>query len=587
MRASLSVFALAIAAVLSSPDARAQLGASTGTGNNLDIEHYAPAMLGLATVDRSANLRWREYSIGLYAHYVRNPLVLFADRLQVGEVVAHRVSMDLAGTIGLLSWLDASIAIPLTFYQSGDPDLPTGALSAAGLRDLRLSMKAAVSQATTGFLGLAFVPEVTIPVGSTDAFLGDGNVTFTPQLVVDRTIDVAWGMRAALAAGVRIRPRSEIGNITVDDELVYRVGLGVGLPNFLDAHPEAIAELSGTGGLADFFAKREQNALEGTLAMRASFEVDDAHRLGTIAGVTIGATRGYGAPDFQVFTGVTYSKQLTDRDGDGIWDDEDLCPDDPEDRDGFEDSDGCPEADNDRDGIPDTADKCPDDPEDKDRFEDLDGCPEPDNDRDGILDRDDKCPLDPEDLDGFQDDDGCPEPDNDRDGIPDEKDKCPTEKEVINGVDDEDGCPDEGAVNVEVTSEKVTINEKIMFEYDSAIIQQVSYSILNQVALVLLANPQLKKVRVEGHTDERGSDDYNLELSQRRSESVAEYLVKRGVNANRLEAVGYGEQRPVDPAKNEEAYAKNRRVEFTILDKGDDIDQGTRTIEIPVEPEGE
>ena len=98
-----------------------------------------------------------------------------------------------------------------------------------------------------------------------------------------------------------------------------------------------------------------------------------------------------------------------DRDGDGITDDVDRCPDEPEDRDGFQDADGCPDPDNDADGIADAMDKCPNEPEDKDGFQDADGCPDPDNDQDGILDTADKCPNAPETKNGFQDDDGCPD----------------------------------------------------------------------------------------------------------------------------------------------------------------------------------
>src|SRR5262249_25783383 len=95
-----------------------------------------------------------------------------------------------------------------------------------------------------------------------------------------------------------------------------------------------------------------------------------------------------------------------DTDGDGINDDVDKCPQEPEDKDGFQDDDGCPDSDNDSDGIPDAADKCPNEPEDKDGFQDDDGCPDPDNDGDGVPDAQDKCPDQPETKNGFQDEDG-------------------------------------------------------------------------------------------------------------------------------------------------------------------------------------
>src|SRR5207237_6221351 len=127
-----------------------------------------------------------------------------------------------------------------------------------------------------------------------------------------------------------------------------------------------------------------------------------------------------GSPQFRVFIGFIFEPSIGDRDGDGIKDDVDKCPEDLEDFDDFEDEDGCPDPDNDRDGIPDVDDKCPNEPETENGFQDEDGCPdsvELDRDGDGIPDSRDKCPDDPEDKDGFEDEDGCPDPDNDKDGI--------------------------------------------------------------------------------------------------------------------------------------------------------------------------
>ncbi|MCK6528119.1 OmpA family protein [Myxococcota bacterium] len=136
-----------------------------------------------------------------------------------------------------------------------------------------------------------------------------------------------------------------------------------------------------------------------------------------------------------------------DRDGDGIPDKQDACRDAAEDKDGFEDGDGCPDPDNDKDGILDTADRCPASPEDLDGFEDADGCPEPDNDGDVVNDSLDQCPDQPEDRDGFRDTDGCPEADNDEDGILDADDQCPNMPEEFNGIEDQDGCPENDADN--------------------------------------------------------------------------------------------------------------------------------------------
>jgi outer membrane protein OmpA-like peptidoglycan-associated protein len=214
------------------------------------------------------------------------------------------------------------------------------------------------------------------------------------------------------------------------------------------------------------------------------------------------------------------------------------------------------------------VDKCPLDPEDKDDFEDENGCPDPDNDQDGILDATDQCPLDPEDKDGFEDENGCPDPDNDKDGILDTVDKCPLEPEVINGIDDDDGCPDEGKSAVQVTQEKIEILERVYFDLNKAVIKRRSFNVLNQVASILKANPQITKVRVEGHTDHFASDRINKPLSQRRANAVRYYLVKRGVYHARLEAVGFGSERPLVPHKQPDSPAKNRRVEFVITEQG-------------------
>ena len=255
-----------------------------------------------------------------------------------------------------------------------------------------------------------------------------------------------------------------------------------------------------------------------------------------------------------------------DRDNDGFADAADKCPDQAEDKDGFQDDDGCPEADNDNDGIADAADKCPAQAEDKDGFEDDDGCPELDNDADGITDAADKCPAQAEDKDGFQDEDGCPEADNDNDGILDAADKCPLEAETLNGKDDADGCPEKEAT-VFITKEKVTITDKVFFETGKATLQKKSDALLNEVANVLKNFPRVKKVRVEGHTDDKGKAEQNQKLSEERARAVVAFLVKKGVAKERLEAAGFGSTRPVDAADSDEAREKNRRVEFTILEQ--------------------
>jgi len=184
-----------------------------------------------------------------------------------------------------------------------------------------------------------------------------------------------------------------------------------------------------------------------------------------------------------------------------------------------------------------------------------------DRDQDGVADRDDDCPDDVEDADGFADEDGCPEPDNDRDGVADEDDECPDQPEETGG--DGDGCPDRTYVKIE--EGKIYIFGKVQFRSGSTELSPKSEPLLDQVAVALQAQPDVK-VRVEGHTDDTGPPATNQELSEKRAEAVREALVKRGVSGDRLQAHGYGETQPRAPNRTAAGRAKNRRVEFVIIE---------------------
>ena len=253
-----------------------------------------------------------------------------------------------------------------------------------------------------------------------------------------------------------------------------------------------------------------------------------------------------------------------DTDMDGVHDGIDQCPKEPEDFDGDRDEDGCPEYDRDGDGINDEIDLCPDKPEDFDEYLDEDGCPELDNDNDRIRDDLDRCPLVPEDPDGWEDIDGCPEPDNDGDGIMDPVDKCPNQAEDIDGDADEDGCPDLYK-KIVVTETRIELKQKIFFATGSSRILSKSFDLLDEVSDVLNKKTKIR-VRIEGHTDSRAGAKYNKRLSEKRAKSVKKYLKKKGrVSGDRLDAVGYGEESPIDTNDTKEGRARNRRVEFHIL----------------------
>jgi len=230
------------------------------------------------------------------------------------------------------------------------------------------------------------------------------------------------------------------------------------------------------------------------------------------------------------------------------------------------------DPDPDKDGVLGAADKCPTEPEDKDSFQDEDGCPDPDNDGDGIADATDKCPADAEDKDGFQDDDGCPDPDNDGDGVPDAADKCADQPETKNGFQDDDGCPDEIPEKLKAFTGVI---QGITFKVSAADLQPQSAKVLDKAIAVLVEFKDIK-LEIQGHTDDqplKGSKVYadNQALSQARAESVKAYFVSKGVEENRLIAKGFGETVPVESpvglkaGKLAAARAKNRRVEFKLV----------------------
>jgi len=185
-----------------------------------------------------------------------------------------------------------------------------------------------------------------------------------------------------------------------------------------------------------------------------------------------------------------------------------------------------------------------------------------DSDGDGVLDKDDLAPTEPEDKDGFKDEDGAPEPDNDHDGILDGDDECPE----LAGEADRRGCPRRTFVKIE--DGKILIIGKVQFQSGSAEIDKNSEQLLDQIAQALEGNSSVKKLRIEGHTDNVGDDTGNQKLSDARAKAVRDALTKRGVDGDRLETAGLGETRPIAPNDTPGGRQKNRRVEFIIMGGG-------------------
>ncbi len=613
----------------------AQATAQEGNLRDINILNFRPTNdpYGIFTTDSSDRLGHLKWYVGGTLSYANNPLTLSLSDDRVSEIVAHQALIDLNFSLGLLDHFQIGIHLPLVLFQSDDGDISgfqgSDDIKSFALGDLRIVPKWTILKRAERGFGLALLPQFSIPIGTSGGNGGDQFLNFEPRLVVDYKF--SSGILIALNAGYRIREAVSVANLHMNDEIYYSLGALYPLTKRL----HLLGELYGAVGVTDSPGDSDSGVDEEEVPLEGVAGARYWHSSGLIftGGVGFGLTDGYGTPRVRLFAGVGYmpvEKQAPvakDSDGDGILDDQDQCPQRPEDKDNFEDTDGCPDLDNDQDKIPDTKDKCPLKAEDYNNFEDEDGCPDGENDRDkdGISDSKDKCPDQAEDRngyqdedgcpdgnedsdkdgipnakdacpqvaedkDGFEDTDGCPEPDNDHDGICDPhpaiqkhlkkyagqcigKDQCPLKKEIINGVKDEDGCPDKGKVQVIVKENRIVILQKIYFLFNKGIIQKRSHKLLNMVAQTLIANPQILKLRVEGHTDTVGKDAKNQKLSEKRARAVVEYLVKKGIARNRLHAVGYGESKPKQKGctkirsrrKRKACHAANRRVEFKIL----------------------
>lgn len=579
----------------------------------LSVQRFQPqpgAALNFNHVEGAGVLSHLQPAFGLSVNYAYRPLTLRSSTGETSQILLdYDLAADVTAAVGLFDWVQLGIAVPYTLLQS-QPDLSALGLdpvATSALGDIRAVLRLKLYKSEDFRLALS-IP-VGLDTGSEADLHGEQGMTYEPRLLAEGTLG---DLRLGGQVGYKIRPEGTYLQLTYASELTF--GGGVELTVVPD-------RLSLVGELFGNLAPATTNGdLQGVAALEADlggrYLLGNGHSLGVSVGA--GLVRGYGTPLLRAFMGYGFTPKRVekpkDSDGDGLVDLQDGCPAEPEDLDQHEDSNGCPDPDNDQDGVLDNADRCPKDPEDKDSFQDDDGCPDTDNDQDGVKDIDDKCPnsledrdgfsdedgcldpdndldglldvqdgcpLQPEDMDSLGDEDGCPEADFDKDGLTDEVDQCPRKPETINGIKDEDGCPDEGKGSVEVKAGKIELLDKVYFASDKTDILPRSFPVLKQVIAVLKANPQITKLQINGHTDNQGDDDYNLKLSQGRVDAVMKFLVEGGIEAGRLAAVGYGEQKHIAPNETEAGRAKNRRVEFQIMEVDGKAVAPTTQIESP------
>lgn len=561
------------------------------TNETFDFELFRPSAdhYGYFAVPSAATLGHLQVGGGFWVNYQNDPIILVSEDVRIapknaevvgdnGEgIVDDRMTGNVQIGFGLSRYFSLSVDAPLVLWQDGylpnknivRVDNVPDRLIVSGIGDVRVTPKVVALDRDRLPIGMSVAMPVGLPTGNGGSFLGEEGVSLTPTTIFEFSDGPIrsrkYSFRSAVMAGYHVRPGAQIRDVPVNSAVVYGVAMGLH-----SSIMEIIGEFHGSIW-GDRAAQQPAEVLGGVKVLAGEY-------VSLNFGGGMGVLPGLGSPDWRIFGGVSvapsFDPNMRDTDKDGIMDAMDRCIREAEDLDNFQDEDGCPDKDNDADGLLDTVDRCPLQPEDEDGFQDGDGCADPDNDKDGILDVSDRCPNEPESNNGYQDEDGCPDTvpvlDTDGDGYNDDVDRCPYDAEDFDGVEDEDGCPDkEVVIEKRVVIEKnfIKITEKIYFEFGKADIQERSFSLVDEIAEIVLENPQLKKIRIEGHTDDVGSDVANLRLSQARADSVVRAISDRGVNSNRLDAVGFGEMRPIDANETDDGRAANRRVEFIIVDQ--------------------
>jgi outer membrane protein OmpA-like peptidoglycan-associated protein len=541
---------------------------------------------------------------GVLLDYAHNPLVIrsLSDNKNVGSVVSSQLFLHVNAAFALWDRLQINLDLPIALLQRGDSPTAGGAAfpspDKAQLGDLRAGLRVRIFGDYHDAFQLGVGGYVYIPTGAKDAFVGTGKVRGQAHLLLGgRAADrVVW----SLAAGPQISGTQSFAGVTQGTAINVGAGVGVllGESRHLQIGPEAYAS---------FTVAKDDKSAQDALKRATNLEVllDARYRVIDDLEISLGAgpglTAGLGTPDFRGVFMIAYTpeqKKLvppSDRDGDGITDDVDACPDvkgvpseDPK-------KHGCPPpSDRDGDGITDDVDACPDVKGVPNEDPKKHGCPPPsDRDGDGIIDDLDACP----DVKGVPSEDpkknGCP-PDRDGDGIYDDVDACPDVKGVPsedpkkNGcppdtdgdgiIDPEDACPNDpgpkdpdpkknGCPTVRVTEQEIIILEQVQFDTGKATIKKVSDELLDKVAKIFREHPEILKVEVQGHTDNQGLPAFNKKLSNDRADAVLKALVKRGIAKTRLVAKGYGQDKPIADNGTDAGRQENRRVQFVILDK--------------------
>jgi hypothetical protein len=519
------------------------------------------------TVDALATFLTKPFQI--YNVDRTNPNMITTTRT---TVVSSMTAAQLTAAYGLTDKLQLGVNLPIIFALEGDGLMPdtgaraTNGLHVTGLGDLVIETKYRLLR--RGMVRASAIGGLSLPssIGSGGAqFIGDDLPTVRGKLAAQ--LDTGR-LSLGVNAGVLLRKPRTIYDSTIGQQITWGVAAAARITDRFSL----IAEGYGRAGLPSFSLDASPFEVEAGLRIYATGAV------AVVIGGGAGLSNGIGSPEARFFLSLGYAPDVRDSDGDGIPNGRDRCPLVPEDKDGFEDDDGCPDLDNDGDHRPDATDKCPNQAEDIDGFEDDDGCPDLDNDKDGIPDLLDKCPNEPEDGKPPYPRDGCPaakaeavlpeaaahatpvappgaiappvaaaqtapattqaapdpaavcpELDRDHDGIPDAQDQCPDDPETVNGVADDDGCPDSGGIEVvKLDGDRLAIDR--LPTLDAGHLSRGGEIIVDQMALVMRGHAEVTKWLIAISAPTAGN-------AKQIAGAVTARLVVRGVPAARVEVL--------------------------------------------------
>jgi outer membrane protein OmpA-like peptidoglycan-associated protein len=573
-RCRLAALGVATVIVLAgAPPARAQ-------GVTLDQYRAAETTRDGFVVTRPVGLGHLGVSASLHVDYGLEPLRGPASRAG-GTLVDHQLTGQLGVALGVLDRLVVALRVPVVLLLSGrtgtagDPATRDPIASGAGLGDVALSLRAVLLD--DALFAVALQAEASIPpaeaIAPSQDLAGEAGVSFTPELAAELRLSP---VRITANLGARFRQPAAYQTLRVEHELTWAAGVGVDIvPDVLDATLEGYGATPLTR-----FATASLSPVELLLGVR----VRPIRELviGLAGGPGLGD--GYGAP---VFRGVLtvgllalpeIAQPVVEEGSSPVEAHEDS---DTEDSSPTDTTEGTTEGTDSAEG-PDAIEAPPPEPEalrtavepfSRDDYGQLD------RDGDRIVDAEDQCLLDREDYDEIQDADGCPEENADEDPVADVDDVCPLTPGVASDDATVTGCPARAYIGERGA---IVIRDRVEFATGSDRILPASTAVLNDVLSILQSSPDVTRVRIEGHTDDQGTDRANIRLSRARAASVRRWLVTHGIAAERLEAWGCGELHPLEQARTRQARQTNRRVEFFVVEpRSSDLVLRERCVEAP------